>query len=398
MTNVKTSVKQTTMTRAKTTSPAPSRRGLIPARLELEDGATYEGESFGHRASVGGEVVFTTGMVGYPETLTDPSYYGQVIVCTYPLVGNYGVAEEIQQPSSAAPDQELGDHFESWKIHARGIVVADYSTRYSHWDAAQSLGQWLESEGVAGISGIDTRHLTMRLREKGSMLGRIVIDDKSVDYYDPNHLSLGAEVSIAEPTLYGKGNPQGRVALVDCGVKYNIVRCLLDRGLEVLRVPWNYPISDQLAGDRCAGVMLSNGPGDPVFFERTVDEVKRLVEQDALVMGVCMGNQLLSLAIGAKTFKLKYGHRGQNQPVLEVGTNRGFVTSQNHGFAVDTESLPTGWSPWFENLNDGTNEGIRSASGRQRSVQFHPEAAPGPVDAAYLFDEFVKNVEGEKAR
>ncbi len=360
------------------------------ARLELEDGSTYEGVSFGNPESVGGEVVFTTGMVGYPETLTDPSFYGQIIVCTYPLVGNYGVPRPQPGPFG------LDTRFESWKIHARGMVVSDYSTNYSHWDAERDLGSWLDSEGVAGITGIDTRSLTIRLRERGSMLGRIVIGDRPADFYDPNHEPLGPMVCPPEPETYNRGAARGRVALFDCGVKHNIIRSLAQRGLEVVRVPWDFPLAEEAKSLGVRGVMLSNGPGDPQQFIRTIDQVRALVDADVPMMGVCMGNQLLSLAIGAKTYKLKYGHRGQNQPVIELGTHNCFVTSQNHGFAVDTDSLPKGWEPWFENLNDGTNEGIRHESGRFRSVQFHPEACPGPVDTAHLFDEFVQMVEGAK--
>jgi len=356
----------------------------VRARLELEDGTVYEGRSFGRRASTSGEVVFTTGMVGYPETLTDPSYYGQIIVCTYPLVGNYGV------PSGARDAQGTEERLESWKIHARGLVVADYSESFSHWEASRSLAEWLDGENISAITGIDTRALTKRLRERGSMLGRLIVDDEPVEMFDPNHMAIGPEVSVESPILMGKGNPRGRIALVDCGCKHNIARSLVARGLEVLRVPWDFDLSSE----KLDGVMLSNGPGDPTYYAETVAQVRAALDRGTPLMGVCLGNQLLALAIGAKTYKLKYGHRGQNQPVIEVGTNRCSLTSQNHGFAVDAKTLPKGWSSWFDNLNDGTNEGIKHESGRFRSVQFHPEANPGPVDTAYLFDEFAAMVEG----
>jgi carbamoyl-phosphate synthase small subunit len=363
--------------------PRPAAQVGVDARLVLEDGTEFAGECFGLAESTSGEVVFTTGMVGYPETLTDPSYFGQIIVCTYPLIGNYGV------PADASDADGMDQRLESWKIHARGLVVADYSRKYSHWEAGRSLDQWLKEQGIAAITGIDTRRLTILLRERGSMLGKIVVGGRDVAQYDPNHENLGPRVSVATPKLYGKGNQRGRVAVVDCGAKHNIVRSLVARGLEVLRTPWDFDLSSE----RLDGVMLSNGPGDPTFYETTIDQTRGLIERGVPTMGVCLGNQLLGLAIGAKTFKLKYGHRGQNQPVIEVGTNRCAMTSQNHGFALDTRTLPKGWSPWFENLNDGTNEGIRHESGLFRSVQFHPEAAPGPVDTAYLFDEFAALVE-----
>lgn len=358
----------------------------LPARLVLEEGTQFLGECFGAPMSTSGEVVFTTGMVGYPETLTDPSYFGQIIVCTYPLIGNYGV------PDAQSDSDGMDLRLESWKIHARGLVVADYSRRYSHWEAGRSLDQWLKEQGITAITGIDTRRLTILLRERGSMLGKIIVSEKDVEQYDPNHENLGPRVSVEAPRLYGRSGARGRVAVVDCGAKNNIIRSLVARGLEVLRTPWDFDLSSE----RLDGVMLSNGPGDPTYYAPTVEQIRRLIERGVPTMGVCLGNQLLGLAIGAKTYKLKYGHRGQNQPVIEVGTNRCAMTSQNHGFALDASTLPAGWAPWFENLNDGTNEGIRHTSGRFRSVQFHPEAAPGPVDTAYLFDDFAKLIEGSR--
>lgn len=349
------------------------------ALLVLEDGTRLEGEAFGHLESAAGEVVFTTGMVGYPETLTDPSFSGQIIVCTYPLIGNYGVP-------SAVAEGGMDRFMESWKIHARGLIVSDYSRAYSHWNAGRSLDEWLREQKIAAMTGVDTRLLTKRLREKGSMLGRIVVGGRDVPPYDPNQENLAPLVSVAEPIVHQTaGVARARIAVIDCGCKHNIVRSLVRRGAEVLRVPWDHDLS----GEKFDGVMISNGPGDPVYYDKTIATVRRLVEKGTPLFGVCLGNQLLALAIGAKTFKLKYGHRGQNQPALEVGTDRAYMTSQNHGFAVDEKTLPKGWSPWFVNLNDGTNEGIRHESGRFRSVQFHPEACPGPVDTAYLFDQFM---------
>ncbi|MFU8829056.1 MAG: glutamine-hydrolyzing carbamoyl-phosphate synthase small subunit [Phycisphaerales bacterium] len=359
-----------------------SRAVRLRATLVLEDGTRYRGWSFGAKRSMAGEVVFNTGMVGYVESLTDPSYRGQILVSTYPLVGNYGVPrEDVLGPYGLSLTRE------SYAIHAAGLVVADYSEHYSHWNAAQSLESWLEAEDIPGITGIDTRALTQRLRERGSMLGKIeVAGEAEIEMDDPNQRNLVEEVSIQERATFGTGDK--RVLLIDTGAKYNIIRSLADRGATVTRVPWDADLTGEL--DQYDGLMLSNGPGDPTTCVKTIETIRKAIGRDMPVFGICLGNQLLSLAIGAKTYKLKYGHRGQNQPVIECGTSNCYVTSQNHGFAVDTESLPEDWRPWFENLNDRTNEGIRHAWKPFRSVQFHPEACPGPVDTAYLFDEFLR--------
>lgn len=355
----------------------------LRARLVLEDGSAHEGVSFGHPGSVAGEVVFNTGMVGYPESMTDPSYSGQILVMTYPLVGNYGVP--------ADDGEELSRVFEADRIHVAGLLVSDYSHQYSHWHAGRSLSQWLVEQRIPGLSGIDTRRLTQKLRVQGSMLGKIEFDGEPVEFVDPNLSNLVAHVSIEEPALYkARGKATGkRVVLMDTGAKLNIIHSLLERGLEVLRVPYDHP----LAGEKMEGLMMSNGPGDPSMAEATVEQVRWALEKGIPTFGICLGNQLLARAIGAETYKMKFGHRGQNQPVIECGTTRCFVTSQNHGYAVDSTTLPRDWRPWFENLNDGSNEGIRHAWGPFRSVQFHPEANPGPVDTAYLFDEFVRMLE-----
>lgn len=349
------------------------------ASLVLEDGSVYPGTSFGAGRSTAGEVVFNTGMVGYPETLTDPSYKGQILVATYPLIGNYGVPPRREQ-------SELIHSFEAERIQVQGLIVADYSEHFHHWDAAQSLGEWFSSQGIPALSGIDTRSLTQKLRVKGTMLGKIICDHADVPFYDPNRENLVAQVSVDQPRQYGDGGP--RVVVIDCGCKANIIHSLVRRGVSVLRVPWDYDFLEE----KFAGLLISNGPGDPKMYEQTAELVRRTIARDIPVFGICLGHQLLARAIGADTYKLKYGHRSQNQPVREVGTNRCLVTSQNHGFAVDHATLPGDWQPWFVNLNDETSEGIRHRSGRFRSVQFHPEANPGPVDAAYLFDEFVAQV------
>ena len=349
-----------------------------PATLLLGNGRVMEGWSFGFDGSTEGEVVFSTSMVGYPESLTDPSYEGQILCVSYPLVGNYGIPD-----MSVGPDG-LVLRAESERIHVQGLVIADYSENYSHWDAVKSLGDWLKEQGVPGISGIDTRALTRMIREEGAMPGRIVVDGIPMSGTPVKHPV--ARVSCREVITYGKG-PK-RVVLVDCGVKHNILRCLVARGVEVVRVPWDYDFT----GMDYDGLFLSNGPGDPAVCHETIDHVRTALSQDRPIFGVCLGSQILSLSAGAKTFKLLYGHRSHNQPVRLVGTNRCFITSQNHGYAVDTDTLPEGWEPFFVNLNDGTNEGIRHRTKPFFATQFHPEASGGPVDTEFLFDEFISKL------
>ncbi len=358
--------------------------GAVAAVLELEDGTTFEGQSFGAMRSVAGEVVFNTGMVGYPETMTDPSYCGEILVCTYPLIGNYGV------PGDGAGPAGLDEPFESSRIHTEGLIVADYSPQYSHWSASRSLADWLVGAEIPAVTGIDTRALTKRLRERGTMLGVIRFGDGRIDLRDPNKENLVSRVSIEAPQLYApEGAVRHRVALLDCGTKHNIIRSLLARGAEVLRVPWDW----DLTSERFDGMVLSNGPGDPKKVTQAVEQVRGAIDRGTPTFGICLGHQLLALAIGADTYKLKYGHRSQNQPVNECGTNRCFITSQNHGYAVNIDTLPQEWRPWFVNLNDQTSEGLRHAWAPFRSVQFHPEAAPGPVDTGFLFDEFMSIVD-----
>lgn len=352
---------------------------LKKATLILEDGTKFEGFSFGATKSCSGEVVFNTGMTGYPESLTDPSYLGQILVSTFPLIGNYGV------PSRKEELDGMSEYLESEKIHPQAIVCQDYSTEYSHWQSASSLSDWLIEENVVGICGIDTRALTKILRDKGSMLGKIIVDGCSnIDFYDPNKENLVGKASSKEVIEYGIGNAK-KVVLVDCGVKNNIIRCLLRRGAHVIRVPWDCDFTT-IDYD---GLFISNGPGNPDFAEATVANIKKAFEIGKPICGICMGNQLLSKAAGAKVYKLKYGHRGQNQPVREVGTNHCFVSSQNHGFAVDTTSLSADWEPYFVNMNDGTNEGIKHKTKPFFSTQFHPEACGGPTDTEFVFDIFM---------
>ena len=360
------------------------------AKLILEDGTEFVGRSFGHAAPTTGEVVFNTAMTGYPESLTDPSYAGQILVTTFPLIGNYGV------PDSGVGPDGLPLFMESDRIHAKAIVVADYSEQYSHWNAKESLASWLKHEKVPGITGIDTRRLTKVLREHGVMMGRIEIEgsvcrcttatNEKEDYGSINWVE---KVSCKDVLTYQPvGERKHRVVLVDCGVKANIIRCLIRRGIEVVRVPWDYDFN-QLEFD---GLFLANGPGDPERCGKTVANIQKFMANEAVrpCMGICLGNQLLARAAGATTYKLKYGHRSHNQPVQQVGTTRCFITSQNHGYAVDDTTLPADWEALFVNMNDGSNEGIRHKRNPWMSAQFHPEACSGPVDTEFLFDEFVK--------
>ncbi len=351
-------------------------------KLVLEDGTEFQGKSFGYEQSVAGEVVFYTAMTGYPESLTDPSYSGQILVSTYPMIGNYGV------PHDEAKDG-IFKFYESEKIHISGLVISDYSVEYSHWNAQKSLGEWLRAHNVPGIFDVDTRALTKLLREKGAMLGKIVIDE-DIELCDPNKENLVARVSTTKKEVYGNG--EHTVVLVDCGVKHNILRCLLKRNTTIIRVPWDYDFTRETYD----GLFLSNGPGDPAMCEVTVQHLREVLQQDKPIMGICLGNQLLALAAGASTYKLKYGHRSHNQPVLLNGTNRCFITSQNHGYAIDARTLPEEWESLFENVNDSTNEGIRHKNRPFFSTQFHPEASSGPVDTEYLFDEFIKSIEHYK--
>ena len=370
------------------------------ARLILEDGTAFCGWSFGYEANTVGEVVFNTAMTGYPESLTDPSYAGQILVATYPLIGNYGVPETGGEP--------LPRFTESERIHVKGFVVADYSEQYSHWNAKESLSKWLQREKIPAITGIDTRRLTQRLRERGVMRGRIEENFNSSilpsfnfnipDYGDVNWVE---KVSCKEVITYRPEahlSPLKRIVLVDCGVKANIIRCLVNRGIEVIRVPWDYDFN-LLEFD---GLFLANGPGDPERCERTVEHIRTFLNNKTIrpCMGICLGNQLLARAAGAKTYKLKYGHRSHNQPVQRVGTTQCFITSQNHGYAVDDTTLPSDWEPLFVNMNDGSNEGIRHKKNPWFSAQFHPEACSGPVDTEWMFDEFVGMLEvrGEKQK
>ncbi|WP_437290259.1 glutamine-hydrolyzing carbamoyl-phosphate synthase small subunit [Sorangium sp. So ce406] len=355
-------------------------------KLVLEDGTTMTGRCFGAPRAVSGEVVFNTGMTGYVETLTDPSYRGQILAITYPLVGNYGVPAPRQAGSVDGP-------YEADRIQVQGLVVQSYVERYSHHAAVRSLGAWLASEGIPAITGIDTRTLTRRLREAGTMKGWLFPAEMDLERVKRSAEAVDMReevfrlVSPREPITY-EGGPL-KVLLIDAGAKDNIVRSLLQRGVTVIRAPFHAPIAE--LAEAADGVLIGNGPGDPKDLGQLVAAVRGLLgTYTKPIFGICLGNQILALAAGGDTYKLPYGHRGVNQPVQDLLSRRCYVTSQNHGYAVKHESLPPEWEPWFININDGTNEGIRSRLRPFFSVQFHPEATPGPEDAGYLFDDFLR--------
>ena len=348
------------------------------AILELEDGTTYEGISFGSDHLNSGEIVFNTGMVGYPEALTDPSYRGQILVLTYPLIGNYGIPGDGHK-------ENLSIFFESEKIQVSGLVIANYSEEKYHWSAVKSLGQWLKEYDIPAIYNVDTRSLTKKLRQRGSQLGQIYFNDQNkLTLEDPNERNLVSEVSLTEPVEFKRGKK--RIIIVDCGVKNNIIRSFLQRDISVIRVPWDYDFT-KITAD---GIIISNGPGDPKMCEVTIDNVRASFKKTLPILGICLGSQIMGLAAGADTYKLKYGHRGHNQPCSETGTRRCYITSQNHGYAIDTKTLPLDWREWFYNDNDGTNEGLLHISKPFFGAQFHPEASPGPDDTDFLFDMFVR--------
>ncbi len=348
--------------------------------LILSDGTKFHGESFGYDAPVAGEVVFNTAMTGYPESLTDPSYAGQLMALTYPLVGNYGVP-----PFTFEPDG-LPTFMESDKIYASAIIVSDYCEDYSHWNGVESLGQWLKREKVPGITGIDTRQLTKVLREHGVMMGQIVFDDEPDNLPTARYegVNFVDRVSTKQIIRYNEGAGK-KVVLVDCGVKANIIRSLIERGVEVIRVPWNY---DYTSMDY-DGLFLANGPGDPDTCQDAVDIIRKQMSISTKpICGICMGNQLLGKAAGGSIYKLKYGHRSHNQPVRLARSVKCYVTSQNHGYAVDSKTLGQDWEELFVNMNDGSNEGIRHKTNPWFTSQFHPEACSGPVDTMFMFDRF----------
>lgn len=363
----------------------------MTGHLILKDGTVFEGTSFGAKQSRGGEVVFSTGMVGYPEGITDPSYQGQLLVLTYPLIGNYGV-----------PDKK---YWESPGIKISGLIVSDYNKTPSHFLSKQSLAEWLMAEGIPALEIKDTRALTQKLRDQGSQLGKIIIE-KDVPFYDPNKDNLVAQVSVKKIVIEKSLKPtthQKNILYLDCGGKKHMITCLRTRGANVIVVPWDFDpfekknevglqeiMKEHGLRTGIHGFVVSNGPGDPKVVGKTIAITKKILAAKKPLLGICLGHQILCLAGGGNTTKLKFGHRSQNQPCLLEGSSRCYITTQNHGFAVN--KLPTGFKTWFTNANDGSNEGILHTSLPFMSVQFHPEATPGPQDTEWIFDFFLDKV------
>ncbi len=359
--------------------------------LELEDGSSFPGNHFGFSKNTSGEVVFNTGMVGYPETLTDPSYRGQILVLTYPLIGNYGVPSRERNV-----EYGLFKNFESDEIQVKGLICSDYSRQFNHWNADKSLGEWLREEQIPAICGVDTRKLTKKLREKGTMLGRLKIKDenslKDEEFFDPDEHRIVESVSCSKPVTYQPDTKKEQTTVLglDCGIKHSMIRSFLKKKIKFVSVPFDFdPFEEGIDLD---ALFISNGPGDPTWNKETIETIKKAIDKEIPIMGICLGNQLLALAAGAETYKLKYGHRAQNQPVNDLETDRCYITSQNHGYSVEEDSLPDDWKVWFENINDGTVEGIKHEHKPFYGLQFHPEASPGPTDTKFMFDRFIEEV------
>jgi carbamoyl-phosphate synthase small subunit len=351
-------------------TPRPRRGTLV-----LEDGTKFEGTSFGYDGATTGEVVFCTGMVGYPEALTDASFAGQILAMTYPILGNYGVPEQTW--------------WEDERMHVAGLVVSNYIDTPSHVQSSMTLATWLQQEKVPALEIKDTRLLTQHIRTAGTMLGKIVFDN-DIAMYDPNNDNLVAQVSMKQVAREGIGDTT--IVLIDCGAKRSIARSLLARNVQVITIPWDYDLFDPENHLNFDGILISNGPGNPKMATKTIETVRKALEHKIPTMGICLGHQLLALAAGGDTYKMKFGHRSQNQPCLLHGTKRCYITTQNHGFAVG--ELPPEFVPWFVNANDGSNEGMQHRELPFFSVQFHPEAAPGPMDTDWLFDYFLERVRG----
>ncbi|SRR6266568_2470409 len=344
---------------------------MMKGKLILTDGTAYEGTSFGAPFSHSGEVVFATGMTGYPQAFTDPSFAGQILIMTYPIIGNYGI-----------PGKDL---WESDNLQINGLIVSDYIDTPSHFQSKMTLAEWLKKEKIPALVIKNTRALTQQLRSKGVMLGKIIIG-KDIPQYDPNEDNLVAQVSTK--TIKTEGNGSKTIVIIDCGAKRNITRCFLKRGVKTITVPWDYdPFEEGLTFD---ALFISNGPGDPKMADKTIQTIKKALKKNVPTLGICLGNQLLTLAAGGDTYKLKYGHRSQNQPCLLYGSERCYITTQNHGFAI--KKVPDGFDPWFINANDKTLEGIKHKKYPIMSVQFHPEATPGPMDTEWIFDYFLERI------
>ena len=352
---------------------------MTDIKIILEDGTEYQGKSFGYQGSASGELVFSTAMTGYPETITDPAYKGQILVMTYPLAGNYGIPFDERE-------NNIPKYFESNEIHVSALVVTDYTPNYSHWNACKSLDEWMKTCRIPGIYGVDTRALTKQLREKGNMFGKVVYCDQDTPLKNPYNDNLVDLVSCKEKIVYGNGAQY--ILLVDCGVKYNLIRILLANGVTVIRVPWNY----DFLGEEYDGLIISSGPGDPKKCEATIQNVAKALLRDKPIAGIGLGGLIIGLAAGADTFKLKYGHHGQNQPVKQTRSNSAFITAQNHMFAINPDTLPNEWESYYINLNDGTNEGFRHKNKPFFSVQFHHEPSGATSDSEYLFSAYIEEV------
>ena len=359
-------------------------------KLILSDGTVLNGEGFGYSTRVFGELVFNTGMVGYTETLSDPSYSGQILTLTYPLIGNYGVPDPSIKDSDG-----ISKFFESDRIQSRGLVVHDLSMMASHWNMSMTLDEWLNKENVPGISGIDTRALTKKLRTGGVMMAALVVSSKEIDdeeikkqltsTQDYNSEKFMDMVSTKEEQVFG--NEKQTVVVIDTGVKNAIIRNIRNLGYKVVKVPWNTPI-EKILSHKPKGVVISNGPGDPQNCPETIATAKSLIDKNIPTLGICLGAQIIGLAGNADTYKLKYGHRGQNKPCINLDDNHVYVTSQNHGYCINPDSLKNSdFDLWFTNADDKTVEGIKHKKQKCIAVQFHPEASPGPYDCKFIFEK-----------
>ena len=368
--------------------------GKLPAVLALEDGSVFRGEGFGARTEVSGEVVFNTSMIGYPELLTDPSYLEQIVLMTYPIIGSYGVPALTRRDKHGVPLD-----FESDSVKVKGYGVHSLSSP-SHWSSERTISNWLEEQKVPGIAQLDTRALTRRIRTEGTMLGFLQVSEKPLDrsevdarikkLTDPNTLNLVRNVTVAEPVHY-PNNSDHTVVVIDCGAKYGIIRSLLSSGASVVRVPYDYSLNDILEFEP-SGVVISNGPGDPKNCKSTIETARKLMETDLPLLGICLGMQILALAAGGDTFKLKFGHRAVNHPCLDLVSGRCYITTQNHGYSVSPVTInETDLQVRFVNANDRTIEGIQHEKKKILGVQWHPESSPGPYDTQFLFDNFGKD-------
>ncbi|WP_185873057.1 glutamine-hydrolyzing carbamoyl-phosphate synthase small subunit [Blattabacterium cuenoti] len=368
-------------------------KNKIKGSLILEDGTKYDAINFGYPKSSSGEVVFNTAMTGYTESITDPSYNGQILIYTYPMIGNYGVPPNFFTNKKNIP---ISKFYESNKIHVSGLVVSYYSENPYHWNMDKSLSDWLYNNEIPGLYNLDTRSIVKKLRKTGgSILGKVVIDNENISFYDPSKENLSDKVSTRKKLIYGNG--KYKILLVDFGLKNNILRCLLRRNCTIIRVPWNYNFTNE----KYDGLLLSNGPGNPIIYKKPIEYIRTAMKKNNPIFGICLGNQLLGIAAGGSTYKLRHSHRGHNHPVVSLHTGKNFITSQNHGYVLDYNNLLSRskeWKIFFKNLNDGTCEGIIHNNKPFFSVQFHPEASGGPTDTDFLFDLFIDFIKKNKIK